>query len=256
MQAGATSAAYWYLCLTTFGQLPHIQVMYAACWCYVVHGKRRYAEQVGSTHPCSKHCHCFITPVAPTAHLATQHNVLFTCWFCCLALLHSPGAIKDSVVGEEAIVRFLISQISSNPRHAAALQAAQQPGYKLPGSSSSRLGYDAAARKRQEAKAKELRSALAAAAASAGTARLSYGFAAGGLAHASASLQESLQESAQWHPGDDDAYDASDAQLDVLLQKLGVAGLLNPSAQTGACIRLLQAFRAGELGQYMLDVVE
>uniref|UniRef100_A0A383VII8 CP-type G domain-containing protein n=1 Tax=Tetradesmus obliquus TaxID=3088 RepID=A0A383VII8_TETOB len=173
------------------------------------------------------------------------------------------GAIKDSVVGEEAIVRFLLSQISSNPRLAAALQAAQQPGYKPPGSnsSSSRSGYNVAARKRQEAKAKELRSALAAAA-SVGSASLSYGYSAGGLAHASAalglqeSLQHSLQESAQWHPGDDDAYDASDAQLDELLQQLGVAGQLNPSAQTGACIRLLQAFRAGELGQYILDDVE
>ncbi|KAF6264356.1 P-loop containing nucleoside triphosphate hydrolase protein [Scenedesmus sp. NREL 46B-D3] len=143
------------------------------------------------------------------------------------------GAIKDSVVGEEAIVRFLISQVSSNPRHIAALQAAQQPGYRLPGSSSSRSGYDTAARKRQEAKARELRSALAAVAA------------AGGLARASAAsslqerLQDNLQDVAPWHPGDEDAYDASDAQLD-----------------TGAYLRLLQAFRAGDLGQYMLDDVE
>jgi hypothetical protein len=158
------------------------------------------------------------------------------------------------VVGEEAIVRFLISQVSSNPRYAAALQAAQQPSYKAPGSSSSgsRSGYDAAARKRQEAKARELRAALAAVAA-AGDARISSfaGNPAGRPGPAG-----SLQETAQWHPGDDDAYDASDAQLDLLLQKLGVAGQLNPSAQIGAYIRLLQAFRAGELGQYMLDDVQ
>jgi hypothetical protein len=168
------------------------------------------------------------------------------------------GAIKDSVVGEEAIVRFLISQVSSNPRYAAALQAAQQPSYKAPGSSSSgsRSGYDAAARKRQEAKAREYRAALAAVAA-AGDARISSyaGYPVGNPGPARC-LQERLQEGAQWHPGDDDAYDASDAQLDLLLQKLGVAGQLNPSAQIGAYIRLLQAFGSGELGQYMLDDVQ
>jgi hypothetical protein len=160
------------------------------------------------------------------------------------------------VVGEEAIVRFLISQVSSKPRYAAALQAAQQPSYKAPGSSSSRSGYDAAARKRQEAKARELRAALAAVAAAGDARGSSYVGYAAGAPGVAGSLQERLQESAQWHPGDDDAYDASDAQLDVLLQKLGVAGQLNPSAQTGAYIRVLQAFRAGELGQYMLDDVE
>jgi hypothetical protein len=166
------------------------------------------------------------------------------------------GAIKDSVVGEEAIVRFLISQISSNPRLAAALHAAQQPGYKLPGSSSSRSGYDAAAKKRQEVHARQLRTALAAAAAAAGNASMTHAHPASLQESLQEPWQGSLQENAQWHPGDDDGYDVSDAQLDVLLQKLGVAGQLNPSAQTGACIRLLQAFRAGELGQYVLDDVE
>jgi hypothetical protein len=108
----------------------------------------------------------------------------------------------------------------------------------------------------QEAQARQLRTALAAAAAAAGNASMTHAHSASLQWSLHESWQGSLQESAQWHPGDDDGYDVSDAQLDVLLQKLGVAGQLNPSAQTGACIRLLQAFRAGELGQYMLDDVE
>lgn len=60
-----------------------------------------------------------------------------------------------------------------------------------------------------------------------------------------------------WHPGQDDtSFDICDMQLELLFQKLGVAGGSNPSLQLGACIRLLQAFRAGELGQYMLDELQ
>lgn len=40
------------------------------------------------------------------------------------------GAIKDSVVGEEAIIRFYLNLLASNPEHLAALKASQAPGYR------------------------------------------------------------------------------------------------------------------------------
>lgn len=64
-------------------------------------------------------------------------------------------------------------------------------------------------------------------------------------------------EPMDWHPSQDDtSYDIRDMQLDVLFQQLGVSGGSNPSLQLGACVRLLEAFRAGELGQYMLDELQ
>lgn len=44
------------------------------------------------------------------------------------------GAIKDSVVGEEAIVKYYLNLLASNPKHLAAMKASQAPGYKSPSS--------------------------------------------------------------------------------------------------------------------------
>lgn len=63
--------------------------------------------------------------------------------------------------------------------------------------------------------------------------------------------------SAEWHPGVDDPSAATaaldDMRLEVLHQKLGVAGSVDPSKELGYYIKILRAFRTGELGRYMLD---
>ncbi|KAF8060483.1 SIN2 [Scenedesmus sp. PABB004] len=148
------------------------------------------------------------------------------------------GAVRDSVVGEEAIVRQLLALLAAAPRHRAALRAAQAPGFRPPGRGppgGARPGGDRLSPQRVRA----MRAALADAAdALAGVAGHGGAAGAGGA----------------WHPGVDDAsFDASDVALDLLLSRLGAAGGTNPQVETGAYIRLLQAFRAGELGRYMLD---
>jgi len=59
-----------------------------------------------------------------------------------------------------------------------------------------------------------------------------------------------------WHPGlDDPGFGEAEQRFEVLMQALGVGQGRDPSRRLGACIRLLRAFRQGELGAYTLDEV-
>lgn len=60
-------------------------------------------------------------------------------------------------------MQYLIHTLTTQQQHWAALKASQQPGYHSSSSSSVKSGYDAAARKRQQSRVKQMRSALQAA---------------------------------------------------------------------------------------------
>jgi hypothetical protein len=187
------------------------------------------------------------------------------------------------VVGEEAIVRYLLHLLHMQPQHRTALRNSGPvtPQRSSSSSSSSRGGGSSSGgssrRQQEDGKLAAMRSALWAAA--------THGLDGGGGAAAAAAGQHAA--AAGWHPGSDDANavgsawaaaaaaaddngggssddewapaDERDAdeteawRLEVLLRRLGVAGALNPTQQQGALIRLLQAWRQGQLGKYCLD---
>lgn len=61
-------------------------------------------------------------------------------------------------------------------------------------------------------------------------------------------------ETEQWHPGlEDEGLGEAEQRLEMFLDKMGVAGGLDPSRATAVMTRAVKAFRNGELGRYTLD---
>jgi len=78
------------------------------------------------------------------------------------------------------------------------------------------------------------------------------------LPRGSCTDQQFPGDAPMWHPGMEDGEAGLELcmdsiRLDLLHQRLGVAGTADPSQQLGWYVRILQAFRTGELGKFMLD---
>jgi hypothetical protein len=176
------------------------------------------------------------------------------CVYLCCA-----GAIKDSVVGEEAIVRYMLQHLARNPQHSLRMLRASGPLGK-PGR---RTGAKA------DPEVVRMRTCL-------------YNI----LSGTRPALGGKGPVAGEWHPDIDEGLhgmglggkggasqaqpppwfeagllrDAADGtegdRFDQLMQCLGVANERIDSKKTGALIRLLRAFREGHLGKFMLDAEE
>lgn len=167
------------------------------------------------------------------------------------------GTIKDAVVGEEAIVRYMLQHLARNPQHNLRMLRASGPL----GKSGRRTGAKA------DPEVVRMRTCL-------------YNTMSG----TQPALRGKGPVAGEWHPDLDDGLhgmglgggasqaqplpwfgagmlrDAADGtegdRFDQLMQCLGVANERIDSKQTGALIRLLRAFREGHLGKFMLDAEE
>lgn len=158
-------------------------------------------------------------------------------------------------MGREAITRYLLRLLATDPRHRAALRHSRTAG-----------GRRAATDRQLRA----MRDALLAAASYSpprppGAHAAAAAAAAGGpLDPGGGDVLAAAAAAADWQPGDDDSDDegggpsADDVdawRLELLLRGLGVAGARNPNQQDGALARVLGAWRTGLLGKYCLDDV-
>lgn len=207
------------------------------------------------------------------------------------------GAIKDSVVGEEAIVKYLLRYLGRSCTH--SLQALRASGRVSKRPPSHKARSVRTHNSRQDAEADSIRACL---------------YKVLSTVHYAAGSDEPWSDSDEsmmpgwpqdsnlqgfagtgWHPGYTGPWDLgsntanssqiragrqasalqdalpppwgldpglldADAELalalqryEALMQCLGVAGARNPSKEQGALVRLLKAFREGQLGKYMLD---
>eukprot|EP00775_Hariotina_reticulata_P004201 gene4201-4449_t len=183
------------------------------------------------------------------------------------------GAIKDSIVGEEAAVRYLVHLLANNQQCRAALAKACHSGGagSSRGSSGRAMGISSSAQRKLHNKLQQIQRAVLAAA--------SHGCAnAGHVGTPSAAAMQQRQhhhpvdvlqssssvdqyfpgDAPMWHPGLEDDADGfgqcmDSLRLDMLLQQLGVAGAADPSQQLGWYVRILQAFRTGGLGKWRAE---
>jgi hypothetical protein len=169
-----------------------------------------------------------------------------------------PGIIKDSIAGEDRIVAFLIELLRRCERHRHTLQAVA----RNLAAGSGGAGEASAAGGRQRQRRQQAPGE---------------GAAAGGAAHqrrvariAGALLKAVAADlpPAQWHPGSEDGEEGpagaaqglgSEARrrLELLLAGMGLPddGGRDAERRRAACMQVLKAFRAGELGRYTLDDV-
>lgn len=180
------------------------------------------------------------------------------------------GAIKDSVVGEEAIVKFLLQKLGRDVTH--ALRAIRASGPVGSSSSAPRErrnkggDVDQEVHRMRRCLYRVLSSSLLGVESASGEPwgepltlaadSLHVDASAVGIAEQQFVLQS--QPPPSWmHTESDQVVDweaeAVLARYDSLMHCLGVAGARNPSKEQGALIRLLRAFREGHLGKFMLD---
>lgn len=164
------------------------------------------------------------------------------------------GAIKDAVVGEEAVVRYMLQHLARNPQHSLRMLRASGPL----GKAGRRTGAKA------DPEVVRMRTCLynilsgtqTPALRGEGPARewhpeLDEGMHRGGLGDASQQAQPPpwFEAATTLRSADGTEVD----HFDQLMQCLGVANERIASKQTGALIRLLRAFREGHLGKFVLD---
>lgn len=182
------------------------------------------------------------------------------------------GAIKDSVVGEEAIVRFMLQFLGRDPQHSLrAIKASGPLGGK--GIGSSRKGPSSTQHSKTDREVDRMRTCLHRVLSSsqqqpllhAPTAELGVelqpeAWGAGGAGPFVSGSMHAFGDTnlPPWVVGDDMQHADDVVDLDVhryeqLIGCLGVASVRNPSKETGALIRMLRAFREGHLGKFLLD---
>jgi len=213
------------------------------------------------------------------------------------------GAIKDSVVGEEAIVKYLLRYLGRNCTHSLQTLIASGPISKRPPShrAGAKVRSGHMHHSRQDAEADSIRACLYKVLSTVHSAAGSdepwsdsdeglvpgwpqdsnrQGFAGPGwhagytepwhlgsnMANRSqirAGSQASAPQDTLPPPWLDPGLLGVDAELalalhryEALMQCLGVAGARNPSKEQGGLMRLLKAFREGQLGKYMLDDID
>lgn len=176
--------------------------------------------------------------------------------------LLNAGAIKDSIVAEESMVRHLLSLLTQ-PRQQHVLERllhelrASDAGKRRGGAGGRRqggfhgggrgAGEDGAAARGRGTRAQRLQERLG----SSATNPQQLLRMAESLWAAAVDFDPAVQA---WHPGlEDGGYGELEQRLEVLMERLGVAGAADPSQRLGACCRMLKAFRQGELGAYSLD---
>lgn len=193
---------------------------------------------------------------------------------CCRVLDMVAGAIKDSVIGKEAIVRYLLHFLGRDLPGSLRAITASGPISSTAGSNRPATAQGQHSRPHREATAiraclhkvlsneglvadddpdkpwsPELNgSSLYSANDWAGANELH-----GDLPGSNARL---IVESGlpPWERGqEEEECDLASSQYEMLMHCLGVAGARNPSKEQGALIRLLKAFREGRLGNFVLD---
>jgi hypothetical protein len=145
------------------------------------------------------------------------------------------GAIKDSIPGEAAMIRYLVQLFTKNKAFQATLQqtvSSPRPAV-IPRQQGVPHELAIARAMKQHKVAVKVGEALLAAA---------RGEVAGGAS--------------AWHPAmDDQDQDEWDERMHMFLEhvKPGLGGMRDPSNQLGAYLKALKAFRAGALGRFTLD---
>jgi hypothetical protein len=182
------------------------------------------------------------------------------------------GAIKDSVIGEEAIVRYLLHFLGRDLRGSLRAIKASGPISSAAGSSRAATAQRQHSRPDREATAvraclhkvlstevimgdnhrgepwgPELNGSRDCFADDWGGANELHGDVSGRKARLESGLP--LWERAQ----EEEQFDLAASQYGMLMHCLGVADARNPSKELGALIRLLKTFREGRLGKFMLD---
>lgn len=193
---------------------------------------------------------------------------------CCYVVGVAAGAIKDSVVGEEAIVRYLLQFLGRDLP--SSLRAIKASGPVSSPAASSRPATAQGQHSRSHREATAIRACLHKVLSNGGLVAnrdadapwstegddssqfSSDGWGGANGLHAGLTSSEArlVVESGlpPWEQAQvQEEFDLASSQYEMLLQCLGVADDRNPSKELGALIRLLKAFREGRLGKFMLD---